>query len=519
MDLDLAKRALINAHKAGDVDAAKKIAKAIQGQTASSSANASEVTPSRLPGVVDAFTQGASFGFGDELTALEAGMLGRTPEGAWFDYSKSFGDRYDDALAAERGQQDKFRKENPATAISAELLGGVATGAGLAGRGVTLAGQAAGKGLGTRVAAGMGEGALYGGAYGAGNADNSDRVSSAIEGAQLGAVLGGAIPAIGSGLRKSVEPIAKRVATKKAAPSADTLKSQAGDAFKAAENAGVRLSEKSRGVLVQGIGDDLNAAKYRASVNPEVKKVLEEFDSFIENQPTLSNLQDYRSFVVQQMRNIPPDRKTDKKLLGSIVENLDNYAERISPYDVVTNASGRKAAVANLKEGRELWKRMRKDDILEEAFLKAENQASGFENGLRVQFRSIINNKRLRGQFTKDEQNAMIKVIRGGPIENSLKLLGKFGFGEGQATNMLGGSIGAGAGAAVGGPVGAMAVPVIGTAARKGAQTATRNNADFVRALVRAGKLSDADAPKIIRALENGTLTPEILAGTLATTN
>lgn len=479
----------------------------------------SKGSQSWLSGAADAFTQGTSFGFGDELTALEAGVLGKTPDGSWFDYSKSFGDRYNDALQAERGQQEQFRSENPGTALAAEIAGGIGTGAGLAKGGLTLAGRTAGKGLLARAGAGAAEGAAYGAAYGAGNADNGDRLGGAQFGAAMGAALGGAIPVIGTGLKKAYQPFASKAATSRAAPTAEALKQQADDAFKAAENAGVKLSQRSRGVLAQGISDDLNAAKYRPSVNKEVKQVLDEFDSFIETEPTLTNLQDFRSFVVKQMRNIAPEKRNEKELMGMIVQNLDDYAERISPMDIVANPSGRDAAVSNLKEGRSLWKRMRKDEILGEAFFKAENQASGFENGLRVQFRQIMNNKRLRGQFTKDEQNAMLKVIRGGPMENSLKLLGKFGFGEGQATNMLGGSIGAGAGAAVGGPIGAMAVPMIGTAARKGAQAATRNNAEFVRSMVRAGKVSQAQAPKILQAMENGTLTPEVVAGMMATTN
>ncbi|NQX96146.1 MAG: hypothetical protein HRT64_14735, partial [Erythrobacter sp.] len=385
MDLEKAKRALVNAHKAGDTRAATAIAKAIK---------AAEVGgQSKYTGAVDSITQGMTFGFGDNLTALEAGILGRTPEGGWFDYSKSFGDRYDDALKAERGQQDKFREANPGTAIAGELLGGMVTGAGLAGSGATLVGRTAGRHLLTRGAAGAAEGAAYGAAYGAGNADGADMGESIADGAKLGAAFGAAIPAIGSGLRKGAQAMATRRAAKANAPSREALKNEASTAFKAAEDAGVRLSERSRGSLVQGISDDLSK-KYRPGVHTETKKVLAEFNSFIESQPTLSNLQDYRSFVVGQLRNIDPNKKMEREFLGQIIENLDNYAERISVFDVVYNAGGRKAALDQLKRGRELWKRLRKDEILEEAFFKAQNQASGFENGLRTQFRQIVNNKR-----------------------------------------------------------------------------------------------------------------------------
>jgi hypothetical protein len=71
----------------------------------------------------------------------------------------------------------------------------------------------------------------------------------------------------------------------------------------------------------------------------------------------------------------------------------------------------------------------------------------------------------------------------------------------------------------LGGPVGAMATAAGATAARKGAEAATKNNAEFVRALVRAGKVSQAQAPKVIQALDDGTLAPEAIAGMMAGVN
>ena len=192
MDIEKAKRALVNAHKAGDTAAATKLAKAIKVEQAKGG-------QSKTAGAVDAFTQGASFGFGDELTALEAGILGKTPDGKWFDYSKSFGERYDDALEAERGQQEQFREDNPALSIAAEIAGGVTTAGGLAKQGATLVGKAAGRDIGARVGAGMAEGAAYGTAYGAGNADEGSRLEGAIDGAKIGAAFGGVIPIAGAG--------------------------------------------------------------------------------------------------------------------------------------------------------------------------------------------------------------------------------------------------------------------------------------------------------------------------------
>lgn len=474
---------------------------------------------SKVAGAVDAFTQGTTLGFGDNLTAIEAGLLGRTPDGKWFDYSKSFGERYDDALKAERGQQDQFREDNPAMSVGAEIAGGLALGAGAAAKGATLVGRTVGRSLPTRMAAGAAEGSIYGAGYGAGNADDGSMVEGAIDGAKTGAVLGGAIPAAGSALKKGFEAARTKAATSRMAPTVDALKEQASKLFKEVDDMGVRFSQSTRKTLMQGMKDDLDAAKYRPNINKNVRDVVKEFQSFIKREPSLSDLQDYRSFILKSQRNLGPGKEADKEMLGLLVQNIDEFADKVGDSMVVGSPAARKAGQEKLKEARNLWKRTRKAELVDEAFYKAENQASGFENGLRVQFRAIIDNPRKRKAFTAEEIKAMERVVRGGVTENTLKVLGKLGFGVDGASNALGGTVGIGLGGLAGGPVGSMAVAAGATAARKGAEVATRNNAEFVRGLVRAGKVSQAQAPKIIQALDDGTLAPEAIAGVMAGVN
>ena len=75
----------------------------------------------------DSATSGAIAGFGDEAHAAEAALLGKTPQGGWFDYSKSMGERYDDMLAAKRAEEAKFKQESPVGSAAAEIGGAVAS--------------------------------------------------------------------------------------------------------------------------------------------------------------------------------------------------------------------------------------------------------------------------------------------------------------------------------------------------------------------------------------------------------
>ena len=151
-------------------------------------------------GLFDAFTQGAAFGFGDELTALESAALGRTPDGGWFQYDQPFGQRYERALTAERGQQEQFREENPALAMGAEAAGAlttaVATPIGMLGAPVRGAGGVmnAGRAGGT----GFSLGGLYG--FGSGEGGARERLESAILPATIGGGVGVLAPAVGAGI-------------------------------------------------------------------------------------------------------------------------------------------------------------------------------------------------------------------------------------------------------------------------------------------------------------------------------
>lgn len=137
-------------------------------------------------GLLDQFTQGALAEFGDEATALEAALLGRTPGGDWFDYSKPWSERYNTALEAERGQQKRFEAENPVASTLANVGGAVAT----AMTPVGAVGQAVGApltaaNLGRAALAGAGYGTLYG--YGEGEGGAMNRLENVPMNAAIGA--------------------------------------------------------------------------------------------------------------------------------------------------------------------------------------------------------------------------------------------------------------------------------------------------------------------------------------------
>lgn len=164
--------------------------------------------------------QGVTLGFGDELLAagktqglsgLETYLASINPGAALVAGGKALYNRfsgaqtptYDEALVQERALNKQFQAENPVTSVAAQVAGAVPTAAIPLG---PLTNIARGAGLGTRMLAGAGQGAVLGGATGFGQGEGGPeaRAVNSLEGAGLGAALGGAIPAAVAGTRAVV---------------------------------------------------------------------------------------------------------------------------------------------------------------------------------------------------------------------------------------------------------------------------------------------------------------------------
>lgn len=179
-----------------------------------------------------------------------------------------------------------------------------------------------------------------------------------------------------------------------------------------------------------------------------------------------------------------PTNPSAGALSRRLIEKLDSFVDE-----------GAGMTGQALKEARQVYRTGVKAATVEEAIARAQNTASGFENGLRVEFRKLLNNKKLAGQWTDIERKAIEEVVRGNFTSNALRWLGGFGVPIDNGRNFLGSIMGGGAGAAigsaVGGPVGAaIGGPLLvgaGTAAKAGANAATRNSASVAEALVKAG--------------------------------
>lgn len=149
--------------------------------------------PAYTRGMGRSLLQGALLGFGDEAAAgIATGLAkvtGNIPEG------QTLADTYKDIKGTEAVEQAAFVNENPGTALTAELAGGLVT-AGFTG-GQSMAGA---KTLGQVAKAGAIQGGKLGAVYGAGTAETGETVGESAVNMAGGALKGGAIGAATGGL-------------------------------------------------------------------------------------------------------------------------------------------------------------------------------------------------------------------------------------------------------------------------------------------------------------------------------
>jgi hypothetical protein len=436
-------------------------------------------------------TQGATFGWADEILGGVAGIAGGVrgafdPDGGVIQGAREGYTQGRDAVRAELG---RAREERPVAAYGGELLGAVAVPVGAIGQGATLParmGQAAGVGVRT--------GAIYG--AGASEADSVGGVArdTAI-GAAIGGVAGAAIPALQAQAARTLERMGFRRAVRqagRAGPSTDDLRQQAGAIYDSARARGVEVRGDHFGQFADDIAARVVDEGLDPDITPRAAAALRRIAATREagRDVSLRDLDILRRISGRAASSPDPN---ERRLAGMITEGLDDYMIRLSDPDLVAgNAQG---LGDDLQRARDLWRQMRNSERIEQAIERARDSASGFENGIRVEFRGLLRNRNAQRFMNEGEREALRQVVRGTPIGNFLRVVSGFGGGRGAQRNLMlstmGASAGGATGAAVGGPVGFMvgaAAPIIaGQVAARGSERITERAAASARNVMAGG--------------------------------
>lgn len=312
----------------------------------------------------------------------------------------------------------------------------------------------------------------------------------------------GAAAAVGTGVATGFGPSVKnaikggmaRKSIMKNAPTTNELEDAATSLYNRARTADGKVSADSYASFLAKAEQRLIDEGADADVHKGLSSVMNALGKRIGNELDIKDLQNVRRIA----SNAADSPAADERRLGKILlDEIDNYTSSIKADDIVSGSLD--GAVSDIKAANKIWAKLKKTETVQEVIDKAENAASGFENGLRSGFRSILNNRAKRRGFTPDELAVMRHIVQGDVKSNTLKKVGKMGFGSGAQSNWLGGSLSSGAGYGVAGPVGAVIPPMIGGIAQNQASAATSKYADLLKAMTASGASLPQAAPTMNR--------------------
>lgn len=368
---------------------------------------------------------------------------------------------------------------SPTVGRVASAASNLAARPGIVGVGARTTGAAAtGAGIGALDAAGhdrdIGEGALYGAAFGAGG------------------------NLLGEAAAKTAGKVAGAFNTKPVIMSLDELKAASRSAYDAADNAGLVLNPSAMQRLTAKVQADLASKGYHPKISPEIGATLDELGSLSQKAVTLQGVD-----VLRQIADGAagaPNAKT--QMLGKAIKgHIDGFLDNLNHSDVLMGNA--REGIKALKEARRLWASVKKTQMIQEAIERAKNNAGSSysggngDNALRQQFRAILNNPKKAAGLTRDEKALMTLIVRGVKGEILLRTAAKLSpTGSGLMTVLQAGGIG------LIGPA-ALAAPAIGVPAKMIADRLTPGRVDRLSELIRAGGSASATqaAPNAVQRL------------------
>jgi hypothetical protein len=269
------------------------------------------------------------------------------------------------------------------------------------------------------------------------------------------------------------------------APTVQELKGQAGQQYKFAEDVGAVFKKNSYNQFANKLETTLAKEGLDKTLQPRVYAALERIKDTKNSNVSLENMEILRR--IGQAAGSSVDA-SERRLASIMVDNLDDFVENAQPGQL---SKGSSEAVRALTDARELWKRAKKTEIIDDLVASADVRAeanytqSGIENALRRKLVNLADNPKKLRAFSKEEQELIKSTAKGGSVQNALRLFGKLA-----PTGAISAGVSGGAGFAIGGPYGAVGLPLVGGAARKGAEQLGLRNIEQLR-----NRLATGNAP------------------------
>lgn len=341
----------------------------------------------------EAFGVGAIQGFALNRGDEAAGLIGRLEGGPEM---QNF--RREEFRASEEANRADF----PGTALAGDITGAVASPV------MRVLGPV------NSVTGAATQGAIIGGLYGSGAAEQGERLEQGALGAVIGGVTGGAF-------KKAIDigtPGFQRLFNKSVErPTVENLRAARTAAYKAVDDAGDVFSPTETrdlfNVVKRAVTDPTSG--YVAGVDKQTGAALSLLQSTSGKPLTIGQLDKVRQGLWTRYNA----SKGGEPLILEAIEAID---------DMIVN---RGSTSELMSAARLAHSRFKKSELLENAFIKAQDQTSATGSGgnvlnkYRQAVTSIINNPKQAKWFGPEEIETMRNFVRGSFTENQLRRLGK----------------------------------------------------------------------------------------------
>jgi hypothetical protein len=496
MDIERAKIALKNAHAAGDVESARKIAIFLK-QNQGSKTIDQPIKKAKDEGYIskeqtlaergrtafDQSMQGATFGFADEIFDRIGALIASQYTGL------PYADLLKEARGTTKTRLEEQIKEMPVTSVASNIAGGLVTGVGA---GATKGGAAVSNWLRSgNLAVQAGKGAVAGAAsgalYGAGS-NEENRLEGAGYGAILGGAAGGAAPVLAnapSAIVKGTKTLAQGVAARGADlldDAAVELKQQGNKIYKQFKDTGAVLNNKRAKNIINNVEKAIQeSGKLNARLHGDTLSVLDDLKVAQKSNPLgLEELDQYRqlfSDVINKNTDPIKGANPDAFKANQAIETIDRMVNKLKPIDII---GGDDSAIKLLNDARSQWKKFKKF----QSVANIVKRADGDPNKLKTSLKNFIDKpKNLRG-YTEAEKQALKLASKNSMTENIFKQLGRFGIEPNNVfLPLVSGGLGTLSGFA--GPTGALVAT--GTVTRQLNKLIGKAKAEQVLKLIEAG--------------------------------
>lgn len=209
-----------------------------------------------------------------------------------------------------------------------------------------------------------------------------------------------------------------------AIPTVEQLSQRANATYLKAKQGGVRISQPALAQLNSDIAAELHNRDFIAGSHPEVRGKLAQLQNEFKGPLDLSRLDSLHSDIAAKARTIRNDKT--RMYMETLAHKLDDFIANLDPTQ--TTSGNAPAAVAILKDARQLWRSKSQLATMEDAIGTARNRAQqqGLSEGeaIRAEFRKIVNNKRAFGRLAPEVQDAVTAVANGTMPSRGLDAIG-----------------------------------------------------------------------------------------------